>query len=76
MENIKMNDHTKTNTNLFKPKIDSQCINCPNRRVGCHAVCESYREYRKAIDKLKAETKKRKAIALAAYSTHSKKLKG
>ena len=76
MSDCKTIDRIKTNTNLFKPQINSECINCPNRHVGCHATCGSYLTYRKTLDEMKAETRKRKAIALAAYSTHSKKLKG
>jgi len=76
MNEFKTNERAKNNTDLFKPQINSDCINCSNRRVGCHATCESYLAYRKTLDGIKAQTRKRKAIALAAYSTHSKKLKG
>ena len=36
-------------------KIDT-CRDCPDRRVGCHGVCERYREARRALDEANERT--------------------
>ena len=33
------------------------CKGCEKREVGCHAVCEAYKTYRKAKDEFNAELK-------------------
>ncbi len=30
--------------------IKSNCYRCNKREVGCHATCESYKEFRKELD--------------------------
>lgn len=30
--------------------MKNDCIECTNRKVGCHATCEKYREFRKNKD--------------------------
>ena len=32
------------------PHPRNQCRNCQERQVGCHANCERYSEFRRAID--------------------------
>ena len=26
------------------------CLDCPDRQIGCHAVCEAYKAFRSALD--------------------------
>lgn len=35
--------------------IQSPCINCPDRKVGCHTDCEKYIAFRAENERLKAE---------------------
>lgn len=35
------------------------CKGCEDRKVGCHATCERYAEYRAVIGKYEAEKKRR-----------------
>lgn len=35
------------------------CIDCAERRQGCHATCEAYIDWRKTYDKITAEQRKR-----------------
>lgn len=55
--------------NLFvvSPKINSECINCLKRHVGCHATCESYLAYRQTLNKLNAKERERKNIVSNGY---------
>ena len=38
------------------------CHNCPDRRQGCHAVCEDYLAYRAKKDKENEERRKEQLI--------------
>jgi hypothetical protein len=31
--------------------VCGSCLNCPNRTVNCHGSCESYKTFRKKLDK-------------------------
>ena len=33
-------------------KLNSPCLNCNIRKIGCHGKCELYREYRKKYNSL------------------------
>lgn len=37
---------------------NSGCYNCTKREVGCHANCEIYQEYRKALDVINERRRK------------------
>lgn len=34
-------------------KLKCKCKGCNSREVGCHSSCDDYKEYRKAIDKIR-----------------------
>lgn len=36
---------------------DSPCMNCRNRRQGCHQLCESYIDWKKKQKELKEKAK-------------------
>lgn len=40
-------------------KAANQCKDCTDRHPGCHGECDSYKEYRKVIDKMHAEKTRR-----------------
>lgn len=43
-------------------RIESPCMDCPNRHEGFHGKCEDYKAYKEEAEKIKAEAKKRKDI--------------
>lgn len=48
------------NGNGFYSKIryvSSPCLDCPDRRVGCQAICNKYDEYRVTLEAEKAKLK-------------------
>ena len=49
------------------PKTPVPCKDCPDRRVGCHAGCEKYREYDAALRK---DRDKRANIVLLGDGSH------
>ena len=49
------------------PKTPVPCKDCPDRRVGCHAECEKYREYDAALRK---DRDKRANIVLLGDGSH------
>lgn len=38
----------------------SSCVNCQERYVGCHSVCDKYKEYRKKLDEFNEAVRKSK----------------
>ena len=40
--------------------LQSSCLNCTNRTIGCHSKCEMYLKYRNEISKSKAIIKNNK----------------
>lgn len=38
------------------------CHNCPDRRQGCHSVCEDYQAYRARIDAEKEKRQKEQMV--------------
>ena len=34
---------------MIKP--NSPCLNCKDRKIGCHVDCEGYKDYEEALDK-------------------------
>ena len=41
------------------PKANAPCRDCSDRTVGCHATCEKYAKYKKDMDKLRHELRKK-----------------
>ena len=39
-------------------KRDAPCRNCEHRRVGCHSVCEDYKDFRLQNDRTRTEQQK------------------
>ena len=35
------------------PKSYSSCLNCKDRKIGCHSKCEKYKNFKKALDHLR-----------------------
>ena len=31
-------------------KPESKCLDCKDRKAGCHSACEKYKEYRHQVD--------------------------
>lgn len=36
-------------------KINSPCMNCENRKMGCHSTCDKYKEFKITIETEKAK---------------------
>ena len=41
-----------------KQRIDNQCFNCTDRKIGCHSTCESYKQFREYKDALNGKVAK------------------
>ena len=52
----------------FKGAIDSPCLRCELREVGCHSVCERYAEYKRANEEMKEKRRKRCAESVLVTS--------
>ena len=38
-------------------EIDSGCLECQDRHIGCHGVCERYKIYREKVDEKNKKAK-------------------
>lgn len=54
--------------NTIKKNLLAPCKNCPDRYVGCHSQCESYKKFRKLKDIQNKEIREDKRITKASYS--------
>lgn len=54
---------------MYKPP----CQNCEQRHRACHSSCETYQQYRKALDKYNEDRRKRKKEENDFYITHTRK---
>lgn len=48
--------------------IESPCLGCTDRAVGCHSRCDKYAAYRAEVDKVHAEKIKRRDNDYVDYS--------
>ena len=54
--------------NTIKKNLLAPCKNCPDRYVGCHSQCESYKMFRKLKDIENREIREGKRLEKASYS--------
>lgn len=54
--------------NTIKKNLLAPCKNCPDRYVGCHSQCESYKKFRKLKDIENQEAREGRLMAKASYS--------
>jgi hypothetical protein len=40
---------------MMTSRVLSPCYKCSDRSVGCHSVCERYKQYRKEVDKIREQ---------------------
>ena len=52
------------------------CKGCKNRKVGCHATCETYMRERKKYESMKAEASKDDDFRLYTQESISRRLSG
>ena len=38
---------------IKKKKKKSSCLNCPDRKVGCHGKCDKYKKFQNNVSKLR-----------------------
>ena len=43
-------------------KIESPCMDCPDRHEGCHGKCEDYKAYKAAKEKARENERKSKDV--------------
>lgn len=44
--------------------MENKCLDCKNRKVGCHSTCIHYKEFKEKVDR---DNRKRRA-AIAAWN--------
>lgn len=52
-------------------KTNNSCYNCKNRVIGCHSNCETYKEYKSHLDKIKHKKQAEKL----KYASHKRRSK-
>ena len=51
------------------------CLNCTDRKVGCHSTCEKYKSYREYKDEENKKIKQSKQIYSDLYAIKNTKFK-
>lgn len=52
---------------------ETPCKNCKDRKVGCHAVCENYIEWRKMIDEINVKRFEQKRLREFDFESRNRK---
>lgn len=54
-------------------KLKAPCLNCPDRKEGCHSKCKKYIQFRKELDIINETEQKRKQTNQVFYSRRKTK---
>lgn len=51
------------------------CYHCPNRSIGCHTFCNEYNDFRKVLEKNKAQIRAEKSERDFMFSVKERMMK-
>lgn len=56
-------------------RIQSPCLNCSKRKVGCHSKCQEYKDFRSELDEYNAYRHRQQELDSEYYEVKNRKFK-